>query len=102
MSETSTVSFATAGRVDPQPDGFICQLSDGPRKLRLTDACVVGTRAQGRRLAPRREVAPSGRSQVVPVIWLSAATADIKLAELDDTNPATRVVLRPSRADRAA
>ena len=98
MSETSTASIATDGRVDPQPNWFICQLSDGLHELRLM---AVGGGAPVH-LTRRREVAPSGRSQVVPVIWLSAATADIKLAELDDTNPATRVVLRPSRADRAA
>ena len=98
MSETSTVSSAAARRVDSQPDGFICQLSDGLHELRLM---AVGGGAPVH-LTRRREVALDGPSQVVPVVWLSAATADIKLAELDDTNPATRVVLRPSRADRAA
>jgi anti-anti-sigma factor len=36
MSETSSVSIARAGRLDPQPDGLVCQLSDDG----LGTACV--------------------------------------------------------------
>jgi len=66
------------------------------------DACVLGARADASRLATRREVALHGPSHVVPVVWRRVAAADIKLAELDDTNPATRAVLGTARADRAA
>jgi len=37
MSEASSVSIAGAGRGDPQPDGFACQLSDDLRELRFMD-----------------------------------------------------------------
>jgi len=98
MSETSTASIATDGRVDPQPNWFICQLSDGLHELRLM---AVGGGAPVH-LTRRREVALDGPSQVVPVVWLSAAAADIKLAELDDTDPETQRFPGPACGDRAA